>query len=459
MPRPFSTKCCPTPLSAALAAGILTGLATASALAQTPDSSTLQRQIDDAFRQVLSAPADMQIGLSYARLLVQAGNFEGGIAAMERMLLAPNPPPSLRLEVGILYYRLGSYAAAEAYLRQAIADPNLPADLKQQAESLLADATRRTQNNRLTGFVMAGIRGQTNPTTRPEEDFLRAGGALVPRSQAQKPDSDTDFQLVGRLEHTWDLETQNSAELVSTLLGVASHYSSVSSYTLTANPTKPHDLFLVEGTTGIRFKPDPTGAQGWTVRPHVILGNILLDGHQYAYSVGGGLETSYQINERFVLDAAYEARNYSYSTRIDVSEAKAQGGLEHTLRMRASYELFPGNILVGEIIGRDHNADRSYFAYRSGEARLSYVINYGNPLGWDNRSWTSVLSSGATLRRYDGADPSVDPGRRRSDTEWRTNLSTTVPVNDSWSILLQGEYTKASSNLPNYRYNNTSGLA
>lgn len=430
------------------------------AAAQGEVGTTLQRQIDDAFRQVLSAPGDLEVGLRYARLLVQAGNFEGGIAAMERLLLAPNPPATLRLELGVLYYRLESYSAAESYLRAALAQPNLSDGQRRLAEQLLVDAAKRNQPTRLSGFVMAGVRGQTNPSARTNEDFIRSGGALVARPSTQKRKSDTDTQLIGRLEHVYDLETQNSAELVSTLLGVAQHYSSVSSYTLKPVTEKPRDLLLVEGTTGIRFKPDVVDFPNWTLRPHVILGNILLDGHQYAYNVGAGLESSYRVNERFLIDAAYEARNYSYSTRVDVAEAKQQGGLEHTLRLRTSYEVAPGQIVVGELVGRDHGADRGYFAYQSGEVRASYVASYANPLGWwDAPAWTTTVSAGVLQRYYDTSDPSVDSRRTREDTEFRGTLATQIPLDTAWSILLQAEYVKANSNLPNYRYDNASALA
>ncbi len=434
-------------------------LAALAGAAQSPVPNTLQLQIDDAFRQVLSAPGDSDVGLRYARLLVQAGNFEGGVASMERLLLAPNPPASLRLELAILYYRLESYAVAESYLRAAIADPALPDDLRRQAEQILRDVAKRNQTNQFSGFLMLGVRGQTNPTASTEEDFIRIGGALVARPSSQKRKGDTDTQLVGRVEHIYDLETQNSAQVVSSLLGVASHYSSVSSYKLTANSTKPRDLFLLEATSGVRFRPDAVGTPGWTVRPHVILGNILLDGHQYAYSVGAGLDTNYRATDRLVFDAAYELRNYSYSTRIDVAEAKQQGGLEHTLRVRGSYELAPGQVLVGDVIGRDHGADRGYFAYQSGEARLSYVVSYASPFGADSPGWTTTLSSGLLRRAYDSSDPAVDSARTRSDTEWRSSISTLIPLNDAFSVLLQGEYAKSDSNLPNYRYSNTSGLA
>ena len=430
------------------------------AAAQGDVGTTLQRQVDDAFRQVLSAPGDLEVGLRYARLLVQAGNFEGGIAAMERLLLSPNAPSTINLELGVLYYRLESYAAAESYLRVAVAQTNLTDEQRRLAEQLLADAVRRNQPTRLSGFIMAGVRGQTNPTARTNEDFIRAGGALVARPSTQKRKSDTDTQLVGRLEYVYDLETQNTAELVSTLVGVAQHYSSVSSYTLKPSTDKPRDLLLAEGTTGIRFKPDPVDLPGLTLRPHVIAGNILLDGHQYAYNLGVGLESNYRVTDRFVIDATYEARNYSYATRIDVAEAKQQGGLEHTVRLRASYELAPGQLVVGEVIGRDHGADRGYFAYQSGELRGTYILSYANPLGWwDAPGWTTTVSAGVLQRNYDTSDPAVDRSRTREDTEFRGTLATQIPIDTAWSILLQAEYVKANSNLPNYRYDNTSALA
>ncbi|WP_198148173.1 surface lipoprotein assembly modifier [Elstera litoralis] len=444
----------------ACAAGLIVAVLSGSAAAQSEQVTALQRQIDDAFRQVLSAPGDMEVGLRYARLLVQAGNFEGGIAAMERLLLSPNPPPTIRLELGVLYYRLESYAAAETYLRAAAAQTDLPAEQRRLAEQLLSDAAKRNQPSRLSGFVMAGVRGQTNPLARTDEDFIRAGGALVARPSTQKRKSDTDTQLVGRIEHIYDLETQNSAELVSTLVGVAQHYSSVSSYKLKVGSDKPRDLLLAEGTTGIRFKPDPVDLPSWTLRPHVIAGNILLDGHQYAYNLGAGIESNYRVTDRFVIDAGYEARNYSYATRVDVAEAKQQGGLEHTVRLRASYELAPGQIVVGEVIGRDHGADRGYFAYQSGELRGTYILSYASPLGWwDAPAWTTSVSAGVLQRNYDTSDPVVDRSRTREDTEWRGTFATQIPIDPAWSILLQAEYIKANSNLPNYRYDNTSALA
>lgn len=76
---------------------------------EAPGIPALDRQVDEAFRQVLKTPANQETGLQYARLLIATGNYEGGVAALERLLLNADPQPAIRVELAVLYYRLGSY--------------------------------------------------------------------------------------------------------------------------------------------------------------------------------------------------------------------------------------------------------------------------------------------------------------------------------------------------------------
>lgn len=106
----------PTSSAGLLLLASLLGLSGTSLRAQTPPpDGSLDRQIDEAFQRVLKAPADASAGNSYATLLVKAGNYEGAIAALERQLLDPQAPPTARMELAVLYYRLGSYAMSESF--------------------------------------------------------------------------------------------------------------------------------------------------------------------------------------------------------------------------------------------------------------------------------------------------------------------------------------------------------
>ena len=110
-------------------------------LAQAPavPSSELKRQYDAAFQETLSKPADLDVLFRFAGLATQMGDLEGAISALERMLLVNPDLPRVRLELGVLYYRLGSYEVARTYLDTALKSPALPADVRSKAQEYLAE--------------------------------------------------------------------------------------------------------------------------------------------------------------------------------------------------------------------------------------------------------------------------------------------------------------------------------
>ena len=77
------------------------------AQAQTPPASgDLQRRYDDAFQEMLRQPDNLEVLFSFATLAAQTGDLEGAISTLERMLLINPDLPRVRLELGVLYYRL-----------------------------------------------------------------------------------------------------------------------------------------------------------------------------------------------------------------------------------------------------------------------------------------------------------------------------------------------------------------
>ena len=100
-----------------LAAASLSALAPP---AQAQDNVRLQRDFDSAFADVLRDPADLDASFNHAELAIQIGDFEAAISSLERMLLYNPELPRVRLELGVLYFRLGSYAIARTYLTSAV---------------------------------------------------------------------------------------------------------------------------------------------------------------------------------------------------------------------------------------------------------------------------------------------------------------------------------------------------
>lgn len=439
-------------------ASVLAGIMSfaGSALGQAPPSSSVdvQRQVDEAYREVLAKTDSMDARLKYASLLVQAGNFEGGIAALEGLLLSPNAPASIRVELAILYYRLGSYAMSETYLRAAIADQRLDNVLKKQAETMLLDVVKRNRVSALTGTLMVGLRSQSNPTTATGSNQILSNGILVMREDRARPKSDVDGQLWGKLDHVYDFDAQNEASLVTSLVGLMNHYASVDSYDYSPDNVKPFDLSTVQGSTGIRFKPSPSGFPNLTLRPHLLFGITQLNGSNYFTSGGLGLEGNYRISDRLTWSGLYAARRFSYADRSDIIDSALQTGVEHLAQVRATAEVGVNKVLVGEIGFVDHSAKRGEFEFFGPQAMLAYVVTYADPTAFTGHNWTTTLVGHLLQRSYRAADPAVDAITHRIDTVRKLTLQNVMPISRDVSLQLQLDYTDGSSNLPNYVYSN-----
>jgi len=430
-------------------------LACTTAWAQTSSNQPLERQVDEAFRQSLRAPADGDASARYARLLTQSGNFEGAIAALERLLLDPNASPSVRVELGVLYYRLGSLDMAASLLNRALADPQLDPVLRGQAEALLKDIQQRTRVSRLEGQVTLGLRAQTNPSSRTSRDTVLSGGAPVAVPANLQPDSDSDVQLGLRLSHEYDLNTQNEATIVSTLAAQIVKFSSSSGSTLQAGgQVAPYNLALVDVTTGLRFKP-LASAPALSIRPHLIAATLAAQGHRYLSNHGVGLDAAYSLNDRTLIDGGYEYRYNNYATRVDVPAANELEGTSNQLRVRLTRELAPGQLLSGEVRMRWQRTQQRFHDVDSQEARMTYLRSYASPFQGGGL-WTTSVWGGVQRRSFDGADPAIDPNTTRRDTEWRIGVGQTVPLSAAWSLLMQLEHSTNDSRLPNYDNKNTS---
>lgn len=141
-----------------LVAGVAIGQPTG---AQTPPAAPvvggdLEKQYDAAFQEMLRKPADLDILFRFATLATQTGDLEGAISALERMLLINPQLPRVRLELGVLYYRLGSYEVARTYLDTVLKSAALPPEVRSKAEQFLAEIESKQCPSHFSGEVFFG---------------------------------------------------------------------------------------------------------------------------------------------------------------------------------------------------------------------------------------------------------------------------------------------------------------
>jgi tetratricopeptide (TPR) repeat protein len=108
-----------------------------------PEATPAERAAyDKAFQATLEKPSDPETLARFADLAVKVGDIEGAISALERLLLIDANQPEVKLELGVLYYRLGSKEAALTYLEGARSSPEASPQVRGRAEEFLKAARR-----------------------------------------------------------------------------------------------------------------------------------------------------------------------------------------------------------------------------------------------------------------------------------------------------------------------------
>jgi thioredoxin-like negative regulator of GroEL len=94
-------------------------------------------EYDAAFSEMMSKPGDPARVVKYAQLAVEVGDMEGAVSALEGLLMQDSDQPEVELELGVLYYRLGSTDAARAHLEAARKSKQASAATKARANEYL----------------------------------------------------------------------------------------------------------------------------------------------------------------------------------------------------------------------------------------------------------------------------------------------------------------------------------
>lgn len=438
---------------ACVAAGVLLcGLVSIAGAETTPGSTpgapaadaALRRDYDHAFQRMLRDPTNLDLTFRFAELAIQVEDFEAAIASLERMLLLNPELPRINLELGVLYYRLGSFQMARTYLERALQGKDVPELVRRRVAPFMAEIEKRTARNGFTGSVFAGARWQSNANTGPTSDLVRTplGNATLSDQYTRK--RDINGFVAGTLTHTYDLGTQSGDRIETTAIG----------YFTRQAEQKQLDVGLLELRTGPRLALLPDSLDGATIRPFATANTVRLDERFYFTSLGGGIEVDKAITDRLSIKGSVEGLNRSYRNSGNSTTARELTGVTLNYEVGTHYALTPKSQLSLTAGLSRRNARNSGRAGTDYDLEAGYAIQYAAPFAVTAVPWMSSLSVGHQWATYDASDTGVDPNTTRHDRAWRVGALTSVGLTESWSLILNVHYTRNDSDVPNYQYRN-----
>ena len=94
----------------------------------TADRAGIESRRQALFQRMLADPSSLDLAFEYAALSEQVGDLEAAISTLERMRVFAPGLPRLQFELGVLYYRLGSWSTAKSYFTTVMQQPIVPDD-------------------------------------------------------------------------------------------------------------------------------------------------------------------------------------------------------------------------------------------------------------------------------------------------------------------------------------------
>ena len=423
------------------------------------DKASLEAQKEALFQQMFRDPANLDVTFAYADVSARLGDYEAAVSALERMLLFNPDLPRVQLELGALYYRMGSYELARDYFDKAAA-ANPPPEVRARLEQYLADIEKSQSRHHLSGYVFFGGQYQTDANVAGSSLILSPVGPVVLGNQFIKQASGSIFGS-GSLLYSYDMETQNHDTLEVTSVGYLNHYFNAAVNRL--------DLSLLEVTGGPRFNfPNGLiGGKAASLKPYIIGDEVGLGWNQYFAAGGPAIEYDEIVWNDLALRAAFEFRHKNYTNAPDRPLSTGLGGNDKLVTFSVAKPITENTVLNLEFDYLDQLTQLAFYTNTTYAVAGSYRIRYQDPTGFTPYFWETAPFVGRAWSYYASPDPCCNTNANPNiffststqlTQRWRFGVTQTWPVTATVAMVAQLERDIVSSNLPLYSYNNTSIL-
>jgi hypothetical protein len=421
------------------------------------ERAALQTRKDALFQEMLRDPSNLDVTFAYADAAAKLGDDEAAVAALERMLLFNPDLPRVDLELGALYFRMGSFTVAKSYFDKAAA-ANPPPEVKLRVDRYLAQIRVEQAPSHIIGYVQLGGQAQSDANVAPGSPLVQSPIGLVPLTHEFVKQRDFNFFGTGGMQYSYDLGTQDRDTLEVGATAYASHYLHFGRL----------DLDLAEVNIGPRLRyPDPglPLISAATVRPYAIFNEVGLGEAQYFWTYGAGLETTALLPGQFALKTVFEFRQKSFSNAPDRPLSTGLDGSDKLLSLALSRPLGENSLLGVEFDYLNQDTRFDFYSNNAYAVAANYRLRYRGPDGTPPHPWETDFYVSRSWASYAAPDPCCSTSgtaffspSSRNDRHWRFGVTQTFPVTATVAVVAQLQRDIVSSNLSLYGYTSNSLL-
>ena len=407
-----------------------------SAAVQRMSAEQLEARRQAILQQMVANPGDLDLAFQYAELSAQAGDYEGAISTLERMLIYAPDTPRLQLELGILYYKIGSYDMARSYFATVLANPNVPLSIASQVRVYIQQVAIEAEPPPFSGSWYTGIRWESDANSAPANQTVTLNGIDFTLDDTAVAASDWSVLNIGTLHYSYDLKNQGD-RIEFDVIGYNASYFELTDI----------DLTFIEANVGPSFNMKRVGMDKSRLFLYGIGDEVLLGNDQYFTAGGGGVRVLSFAAERSILDVRLETRIREFNNTELRPTSTLRDGAQTRVGGSYSYLLAPGLILIVEGYDQRENADAGFYANWEFGGSAGIAWTFANPIRTEARfPWTLQAGAGGIRRKYDDPDPTINPRAREVDNTLWSRVALVLPVAETWAMIPQVELRDQQSN-------------
>lgn len=420
-----------------------------AAPSNSPAGSSTSPAFDALFQRMYKEPGNLDVSFRFAELATQVGDYEAAIGALERMLFFNPNLPRVRLELGVLYFKLGSYAMARSYFESALAAPDAPPDVQAKVQEFIAEIDRRMSPHKWAVFAHAGIRSQTNANAGPDGLLVKAiGQDAVLNSQFARARDMNWFALFG-VNYAYDLLDGNGDMFEISASGYYAKQVQLSQF----------DLGVVEVLAGPRFGLPQQLIPGGSLKLYGIGTTTTLAQNPYFSGPGAGASVRFVIDKFARFEPSFEYRIRTFKDSDLYPTSSQQSGKLMTVAMVADgnlFEVLPWATRAALDFNRVSDFDFAFNSYdrQSVDIALPIPVDFGSNGG--GLRFVIAPAFGISRTIYRAPNFLVDPDVARLDREWHVGGIWDVYLPGHFGLRTQVQYSKTKSSLSNFETRNLS---
>ncbi|MDH4412061.1 MAG: tetratricopeptide repeat protein [Rhizobium sp.] len=392
----------------------------------------------------MAAPDDLDAAFDYAALSSQAGDLEGAISTLERMLIYAPGLPRLQLELGVLYYRLGAYETARQYFNGAKTSGDVPPEVSAKVDQYLAAIDQRSAPSQLSGTVRTGLRYQSNANAGPGNSTVTLNGLSYTLDGLSVAGEDVNGFINGGLRYRHDTDIQGLS-LEAGLSGYAAGYRNRDTLNTAA----------VEAYAGPVFDLGRFGLDDRTLSILLTTSGVLLEGDRYLASVGVSTNLDWQVTPVDSLSASLQYRYEDFSNTKSRQTADLQSGNRFDGQLSWAHNVTEDFSLTGRILATRRDAEVGYLSATELGGAISGTYRHAALIG-DGPAWILGLEAAVVGRGYDDPDRMINAAESQRDTEFSLNLRQIVPFTERVALVSEAGYRKVWSNYDIKSFDNIS---